>query len=124
MTDRKLLEKAAKAACLDVEFQDADTADWLVCNDHAKAYDQWLICNSLDEEGDVIGWWNPLKNDSDLLRLARKLGISIDYQDRCAWKRLSTGDLIQEFWGGECGDEAHAIVRAAAALADAGGRDE
>lgn len=118
MSDRELLEKAAKAAGLDVEFPDADTADWLACNDYAKAHDQWLICNSLDEEGDVIGWWNPIKDDGDRLRLARKLGISIDYQDCCAWKRLPSGDLIQEFWGGECGDEAHAILRAVAAIGE------
>lgn len=82
MNDRELLELAAKAAGLDVEFPDADTADWLVCNDFANASDQWLICNSLDEEGDVIGWWNPLKNDGDAFRLATKLRISVHQAEK------------------------------------------
>lgn len=60
--------------------------------------------------------WRPLTDDGARYRLARALGISIDFQDCCAWKRTAAGEMIQEFWGGECGDEAHAVLRVAAEL--------
>ncbi|CBJ38277.1 conserved protein of unknown function [Ralstonia solanacearum CMR15] len=119
MSDRELLELAAKAAGLDVEFPDADTADWLVCNDHAKAHDQWLICNSLDEEGDVIGWWNPLKDDGDALRLAVKLGmrLCIDKRAGFSWIKGVEGSVPHD--GNANAATRRAIVRAAAEIARA-----
>lgn len=69
----------------------------------------------VNDAGDADGcWWNPLRDDGDRYLLAKTVGISIDFSDCCAWKRLPNGDLIQEFWGGEHGDEPHAVVRAAA----------
>lgn len=69
----------------------------------------------VNDAGDADGyWWNPLRDDGDRYLLAKTVGISIDFSDCCAWKRLSNGHLIQEFWGGEHGDEPHAVVRAAA----------
>ena len=93
MDDRELLEKAARAAGVEVKTVIGDTF--------------WLA--------DGVTW-NPLTDDADRYRLARQLGISIDFEDCCAWKRLASGRLIQEFWGGDCGTEAHAVVRAAAAM--------
>lgn len=87
MTDRELLELAARAV---------NGGAWHPLT-HAKP-------------------WNPLTDDGDRYRLAKHLGISIDFEDCCAWKRLATGKLIQEFWGGECGDEPHAVVRVAAEI--------
>lgn len=60
MTDRELLEAAAKAAEIELgEWDSFMEAFWLKC-DHP-----------------VI--WNPLTDDGDALRLACKLSISIDH---------------------------------------------
>lgn len=105
--DRELLELAAKAAGLKLDVSGT--------NGGRKGQGFDVMGNA------VLDWhngetWNPLTDDGDRMRLARELGISIDYQDCCAWKRLPSGDLLQEFWGGECGDEAHAVVRVAAQI--------
>lgn len=102
MNDRELLESAAKAAGLVGTYARV----------HQTYGDQWA--DGIDMGGPV--YWNPLTDDGDRYRLAKQLGIGIDFSDCCAWKRFPSGELIQEFWGGECGDEAHAIVRAAAEL--------
>lgn len=61
-----------------------------------------------------VGWlWNPLTNEGDRYRLLSSMKISLDFADGCAWKRLPSGQLVQEFFGGDYSDEAHAIVRAA-----------
>ncbi|WP_186214640.1 helix-turn-helix transcriptional regulator [Burkholderia gladioli] len=74
-----------------------------------------LVHVEVNGAGDADGyWWNPLRNDGDRYLLAKTVGINIDFSDCCAWKRLPDGHLIQEFWGGEHGDEPHAVVRAAA----------
>ena len=104
MSDLEILKLAAKAAVLEVNFEDyTDPEDWF-----ANGYDP--------DTGDVDKWWNPLRDDGDRLRLARALGINIDFADCSAWKRLPGGALIQENWGEDWGDEAHAIVRAAAEI--------
>ena len=87
MNDRELLESAARAAGIKFE-------------------PKWYGVD-----------WNPLTDEGDCYRLEKQLGINIDFHDCGAWKRLPNGELIQEWWGGECGDEAHAIVRVAAEMA-------
>jgi hypothetical protein len=62
MTDKELLELAAKAAGYDVNFAE-ETNGW-----YPHGY---------DHHGDVDTWWNPLKCDGDALRLAVKLGLVI-----------------------------------------------
>ncbi len=100
--DRELLERAARAAGINLQFNDKGVpgyyGDW-------RGLPQWIE-------------WDPREDDGDLYGLARKISINIDFADCCAWKRLPSGDLIQEWWGGESGDEAHAIVRAAAAIGE------
>lgn len=64
------------------------------------------------------GWkyWMPLDDDGDALRLAVKLGISIDMEDQSAWLR-NDNRLIEEYWGGDY-DPCYlrAIVRAASEI--------
>lgn len=97
MTDRELLEAAAKAAGHYLEFQDG-----------------WNGMPALAHiNGNV---WAPLTNLADRYRLMQQLKISVDYQDCCAWSILQNGSLRQAFWGGDHGDEAHAILRVAAAI--------
>ena len=64
MTDRELLELAAKAAGLELDkFSYTDRADLAQNSFTAKNY---------------IGRWNPLTDDGDALRLAHKLGLLSD----------------------------------------------
>jgi len=109
-TDRELLEMAAKAVGVEI-YGGVGT------NGGPYKYEEWPGEIGKFRTGQR---WNPLEDDGDRLRLARTLKINIDFHDCCAWKRLSDGSLIQEFWGGEHGDEAHAVVRAAAAIGKQG----
>jgi hypothetical protein len=106
--DRELLELAAKAAGYrtvgTIVNLDGDVVG-LTCKDPGKNLPRFCF--------------SPLTDDGDRLRLARQLGINIDFSDCCAWKRLPGGGLIQEFWGGDCGDEAHAVLSVAAQIGKA-----
>lgn len=62
MEDREMLELAAKAA------------GWGRLEWHEQGYHQAWMPN---DEGYSV--WNPLRNDGDALRLAVKLGLSIDF---------------------------------------------
>ncbi len=104
MTDRELIEAAAKAAGIVINWPRDPSSYTLVDGMPPRRTDTWEN-------------WNPLTDDGDRYRLARVLGLSIDFSDCTVWKRLPDHSLIQEYWGGEYGDEAHAIVRAAAAMA-------
>lgn len=66
MTDRELLERAAKAAGYVVESKRSNGGAWC-----------YPIDEQPDEDGDHPGLfsWNPLTDDGDALRLAVKLRI-------------------------------------------------
>lgn len=106
MTDKELLEKAAKAAGY-------DEWDFLASDGYMNVY---------DDEGHQEAW-NPLTDDGDALRLAVKLNIVIwEYSqyDR-AMAEVRYGDARGEYW--EIGDDPYAatrraIVRAAAAIGE------
>lgn len=99
MDDRELLELAARAAEIETLWDETLSRLYIIDGEH------------------IQGEFRPLTEDGDRYRLARTLGINLDFNECYAWKRLQSGDLIQEFWGGDTGvDEAHAIVRAAAAI--------
>jgi hypothetical protein len=101
VTDRELLEAAAKAAGIEFGAK----------RDRTGSNALYL--------GPAVGWWNPLTDDGDALRLAvaLKLGLHPKDGDCYAWDTV----------GGrfECEPEAtdpaaatrRAIVRAAAAMA-------
>ncbi|HEX8610181.1 MAG TPA: hypothetical protein VF800_02750 [Telluria sp.] len=102
-TDRKLLEQAAKAGGVALWPQ----------GDAWRAYGKhygFLLAN-----GRVL--WNPLTDAGDRYRLARTLGLNIEFADCRVWKRTPTG-ILQEFWGSDAAgdDDAHAIVRLAAVI--------
>lgn len=69
MSDRELLELAAKAAGVEIT--------WGKCAAHADDYDYTGIC------GPFIGnsGWNPLTDDGDALRLAVKLCLIIEVKE-------------------------------------------
>ena len=101
-TDRELLELAAKAAGIDVAYEET-----------------YLTFFDRGSTGRPI--WNPLTDDGDALRLAVKCGINISMDDCVAWYRLNdlSDTLIEECWGGDY-DPCYrrAIVRAAAQIGE------
>jgi len=105
---RHLLLMAAKAAGIPVPK----------LNTPCAGIDERGIYTDSAADGRRPEYWNPLNDDAQLMQLARELKISIDYHDCYAWHRFANGDLIQEFWGGECGTEAEAIMRAAALIGE------
>ena len=108
MTDLELLEKAAKAAGIDAEWHDG-------CGDALAV-----------KPGAGLGfgrYWNPLADDGDALRLAVKLGLTINpYREGVFVSRYEGEQIIQEEFEvqGKPGTTStrRAIVRAAAALAE------
>lgn len=98
MTDRELLEPAAKAAGIDVRWYQGDCL---------RVADK---CNGF------AGKWNPLTDDGDALRLAVKCGLVVD----CS--RPSAGEPYKQhaIWRDETMSNAEltrrAIVRAAAEI--------
>jgi hypothetical protein len=110
MSDKELLEDAAKAAGLPVEFSDGDVGGYWPCG--------------RDEFGDVDQWWNPLTDDGDALRLAVKLGLDV----RVFATRMEPytgvsgqGAYVEEgHWDDHYAATRRAIVRAAASIRRAG----
>ena len=73
MTDRELLELAAKAYWGE-QIGDVVWVEWSD-NDNAILYTH---CENQDHNGqDVTLCWNPLTDDGDAFRLAVKLGLSV-----------------------------------------------
>ena len=106
MTDKELLELAAKAAELPVEFEEGNTNGWWPCG--------------RDEYGDVVSFWNPLTDDGDALRLAVKLKMRVDVVDFAVyvWTLNGIVSIKESTTMGYGIEEAtrRAIVRAAAEI--------
>ena len=106
MTDRELLEAAAKAAGI-VNFHHAtsDGRDYLWRNDQ-----RW---------GSEV--WAPLIDDGDALRLAVKLGMAVSVEFNFASTAVlwgpPTGNVREPHGDDPCAATRRAIVRAAAAMA-------
>jgi hypothetical protein len=117
--DRELLEKAAKVAgaCLHPPDQ------------ISRSYGNWgcdttcMVC----KEDPAHARWNPLTDDGDALRLAVKLGLSIEVRHDAAqplpWLRIvdRAGNWTHcgpsDYQGDELEQTRRAIVRAAASMA-------
>lgn len=112
MTDRKLLELAAKAAGLKLSFYDG------VHRNATGADPAMNIC--------AFPVWNPLNDDGDALRLAVKLGMTvcIDYaklkvsvwDGRSEWGSVSLSSDGININKDPCAATRRAIVRAAAEI--------
>ena len=104
-TDRELLEAAAKAAGVDGECRTEN-----LCHD-GEWSDMTVIFLADDE-----GWWGPLHDDGDALRLAVKLGLVVD----CETDPIAVGDgnigVREAHRGDPYVATRRAIVRAAAAM--------
>jgi hypothetical protein len=106
MTDRELLEAAAKAAGIDYEWHHG-------CGDalHLTAPNATAL------------YWNPLTDDGDALRIAVKLRIKFRYNEALgqalAWTGFPEAESranIEECGRDECAATRRAITRAAAAV--------
>ena len=104
MTDRELLEDAAKAAGF---------ANYTMRGDS-------VFVETGAARGDVGYYWNPLTDDGDALRLAVKLGLNIMQQPDCAepWVDICGPDVeADELYGTDPqAATRRAIVRAAAEI--------
>jgi hypothetical protein len=93
MTDRELLEAAAKAA--GIELTGADRAAWL----NKSSYG-----------------WNPLHDDGDALRLAVKLSLQVDVEISYGDTTVIPGGVFKSHRGDPLAATRRAIVRAAAEM--------
>lgn len=111
MTDRELLEKAAKAAGIEVirsRLDDPLRRDMLARNSDRNAHQE-------------SGSWNPLTDDGDALRLANKLWLQVRHVHGQAHVGKPDEFWCTEPWfpdGDQNAATRRAIVRAAAAMAD------
>jgi len=100
MTDRELLELAAKAAGIELWHEDVFTNGLT-----HKVSDNGVLC------------WNPLTDDGDALRLAVKLLFEIDMDRRSIAIRHQTGvKILRAFNNDPYAATRRAIVRAAAEI--------
>jgi len=103
MTDKKLLELAAKAAGIDVR-----------CISNGEQDEQFSFYTQPDQL-----WWNPLEDDGDALRLAVKLGLDI-FCRPAQWSecgRIGTAGHRELYKGDDpYAATRRAIVRAAAEI--------
>lgn len=98
MTDKQLLEYAAKAAGMagDFDFEN-------------KQLDKFWVRS--------FGYWNPLTDDGDALRLAVKLRMVIAcYKDACEIENLRGESLAYEVNANPYAATRRAITRAAAEI--------
>ena len=97
MTDRELLELAAKAARIDLQHRKEEPGHYVA-----------------DTDGPYWVYWNPLDYDGDALRLAVKLHLAVNWTT-CF---VQVGYAQEEYAEGEDASPAvrRAIVRAAAEI--------
>jgi hypothetical protein len=102
MTDRKMLELAAKAAGIRLEW-DGDPRDW----------------QPMYYEGKTYHVWNPLTNDGDAFRLEVKLKLNIEFGERNQheWPHIVwVAPCFEPLRSDPYADTRRAIVRAAAEI--------
>ena len=111
MTDKQLLELAAKAA-------------GMRCIEYTNDYDGMMGLMQCDEHGRHTYTWNPLADDGDALRLCVKLGLDVasflgSKVTRC-WVLWFANDGIKEPHGSDpYAATRRAITRAAAEIGKA-----
>lgn len=111
-SDRELLELAAKAAELHLTWGEK----YKIGDDEVDCTDMpYAVSDSPDE---APAYWNPLEDDGDALRLAVKLGCSVDIGPDHVY--VYDAASRHELWEATAQDPytatRRAIVRAAAAI--------
>lgn len=109
-TDRELLELAAKASGREGDWVDFAGMDIRV------GYQGGLLCGDADSGY----YWNPLKDDGDLYRLAREVKGNLYFSGRRGFFEITSDSeepaITEHFEIGNREEEARAIVRAAAEI--------
>jgi hypothetical protein len=109
MTDRELLEAAARAAGIDGEYR----------TEHLCINGDWLDVTAIHTEDEWWGW-DPLEDDGDALRLAVKLKLRVSPGDEKAyvdwWEGITLCDLQEPNNSDPYAATRRAIVRAAAVM--------
>jgi len=119
MTDRELLELAAKAAGYSLKWGDV----YIVCDTDVDCTDQPYVVSGQPDEADW--YWDPLADDGDAFRLAVKLRIDVHHSTTMvvaerdtAFDRFEVG--VAELKGDDdFSATRRAIVRAAAEIGKA-----
>jgi hypothetical protein len=99
MTDKELLEWAAKAAGIEHPG-----------GDHSTSNDRRLW----DCKG--LRWWNPLTDDGDALRLAVKLQLDLWIGHELVWARSEIMSSEETYQGDPYAATRRAVVRSAAEI--------
>jgi hypothetical protein len=113
MTDRELLELAAKAAGYTLKWGE----EYIVGDDKIDCTDMSYVVSGQPDEADW--YWSPLEDDGDALRLAVKLGICFgpNFDENCAVCFGREGrNIVEEYGADPYAATRRAIVRAAAAI--------
>ena len=113
MTDRELLERAARAAGMNVLTVPwpNNPEGWFWCEHSNKGAGMFLI-------RDVSMFWNPLTDDGDALRLAVKLTMDLSLNTHHCIASAATGHIENTAEDGDINSATRrAIVRAAASMA-------
>lgn len=102
MDDKELLEYAALAMGFEphVEYDE----------------DYGLTFIGGDEHGTYLDHWNPLVYHLERWHLIETLRLGIDFDSQEVWKWMPHGKLLQEYWGDNHYDEAHAVLMVAAQM--------
>ena len=111
MTDRELLQFAAKAAGVRGKY------NGIACEFYLEEWE-------LDPANQGRSWWNPLVDDGDAMRLAVKLGMCVDCVDGSMMVEFFVKDKIKHIGIEIYTDDPYAatrraIVRAAAEIGKA-----
>jgi len=69
LTDKEMLELAAKAANINGMIGEVGHLHWI----------------KLNQDGNIEGFWNPLTDDADALQLAVKLELVMDFRLKASW---------------------------------------
>lgn len=110
MTDRELLELAAKAAGLTLKWGEV----YVVGDDEVDCTDMPYVVSGQPDEAD---WhWNPLADDGDALRLQIALGLCVEVLPKRMEPFTRVGHIEEEHRDDPCAATRRAIVRAAAEI--------
>lgn len=113
MTDRELLELAAKAAGIDGWISSESKGGW---DEEVTIPAIFYYIGGRRDDQDKA-WWNPLTDDGDALRLAVKLGLDVVFYPHCACVGHSINQYSDENYENDPNAATRrAIVRAAAAI--------
>lgn len=104
MRNRRLLERAAKAADIPIALEPRMDGMPSFCKDRGFSIRS------------TPGWWNPLTNNDDAFHLCVKLSIHINYVFGTDGKHVSADDEVEPIKSDACAATRRAIVRAAARM--------